>query len=90
MKEVETNLTAQVNLGDHASRILRDPLVKSSLEEMRTTVFHNIRTSKHKDSAEREELYLMLKAIDGFEQEFIKVINGGKKAESRIRDLYKR
>lgn len=91
MKEAvsEADLNDQVRLGEHAERIMRDPLVIKALDNMRQTVYGNIRSSHYKDIEDRENLYLMLKAIDGFEHEFIREINGGKKAKSRLLNLFK-
>ena len=85
----EADLRGKVNRGDHAQRILDDPLVKEVLENMRQTVYYNIATSNFKQVEERENLYLMLKAIEGFEREFKDAINGGKKAQSRLINLLK-
>jgi len=78
-----------INKGDAAERIMRDPAVISALDGMRQKVYHNIATSHHKQTEERETLYLMLKAIEGFEREFKDAINGGKKAKSRLLNLFK-
>ena len=78
-----------INKGDAAERIMRDPAVISALDGMRQKVYHNIATSHHKQTEERETLYLMLKAIEGFEREFKDAINGGKKAKSRLANLFK-
>ena len=83
------DLEEQVQLGDQSERVMRDPAVQRALKNMRETVYGNIRSSHHKDVEEREQLYLMLKAIDGFEDEFRREINGGKKAKSRLLDLFK-
>lgn len=78
-----------INKGDAAERIMRDPAVIAALDGMRQKVYHNIATSHYKQSEERETLYLMLKAIEGFEREFKDAINGGKKAKSRLLALLK-
>jgi hypothetical protein len=83
----ERELKAQVQKGDNAARVLKDPLIQEALTGMRETVYHNIRTSNFKQFEEREDLYKMLKAIDAFEKQFTDVINGGKKAKTRLKDL---
>lgn len=80
-------LQEKIQRAEHAERILNDRLVKEALEGMRETVFHNIRTSNFKQVEERENLYKMLKAIDGFEEEFRRQIQGGIKARSRLQEL---
>lgn len=83
----ERELKNKIQRAEHAERILSDSMVQDALKSMRETVYHNIRTSNFKQIEERENLYKMLKAIDGFEQEFISTINGGKKAKSRLEEL---
>lgn len=83
----EHDLKAKIQRAEHAERILNDKLVKEALTNMRETVFHNIRTSNFKQIEERENLYKMLKAIDGFEEEFKRQIQGGAKARSRLQEL---
>lgn len=83
----ERELKNKIQRAEHAERILNDSMVQDALKSMRETVYHNIRTSNFKQIEERENLYKMLKAIDGFEQEFISTINGGKKAKSRLEEL---
>ncbi len=85
----ERELNEQVQAGDAAERIMRDPTLQKALNNMRQTVYGNIRSSHYKDREDRENLYLMLKAIDGFEDELRREINGGKKAKSRLLDLFK-
>ena len=86
----ENDLRNKVNRADHAERILTDKIVQEALTGMRETVYHNIRTSHFKDTDEREDLYKMLKSIDSFERQFTDAINGGKKAKSRLKELFKR
>ena len=85
----KADLQGKINRGDHADRILKDPLIQEAIKGMRDKVFQNIRTSHWKDVDEREELYKMLKVIDDFEHQFTDAINGGKKAKSRLTDLLK-
>ena len=75
-------LEAEIQRADHAKRILNDTLVVDTLAKMRATVFDNFRTSKFDNVEEREDLYKMIKAIDHFEGEFVRLINNGKKAQS--------
>ena len=84
---MSAELELKMRRGQHAARILKDSLVQEALTGMRETVYHNIKTSHFKQSEEREELYRMLKAIEAFEREFKDRINGGKKAESKLKEL---
>ena len=84
---MSADLEAKKRRGEHAARILKDSLVNEALTGMRETIYHNIRTSHFKDAEEREELYRMLKATDAFERQFKDAINGGKKAESKLKEL---
>lgn len=83
----ERELKLKVQKGENAHRIINEPLIQEALEGMRSTVYHNIRTSNFKQVDEREDLYKQLKAIDAFERQFTDMINGGKKAESRLQEL---
>lgn len=85
----ERDLAKKQQRGEHAERILNDTLVQEALTGMRETAYHNIRTSNFKQVEEREDLYKMLKAIDSFERQFTDAINGGKKAKSRLLELFK-
>lgn len=84
----QSDLDAKIRKGEHAERLINDPLVKEVLENMRNTVYNNIRTSHYKDREDREDLYKSLKAIDAFETEFKQMINGGKKAKKTLKDLF--
>ena len=84
---MKAELEAKKRRGEHAARILKDSLVQEALNGMRETVYHNIRSSHFKDVDEREDLYRMLKTVDCFERQFTDAINGGKKAESRLKEL---
>lgn len=84
-----SELEKDIQIGERARQILNDPMVRGAIDGMRDTVFHNIRTSSSGSTEEREELYKMLKAIDHFEEEFARKINGGKKAKSLLEKLFK-
>lgn len=84
---MSAELEAKRRRGEHAQRVLKDSLVQEALIGMREAVYHNIRTSHFKDVEEREDLYRMLKTVDSFERQFTDAINGGKKAESRLKEL---
>lgn len=83
----QQKLEAQVREGDHAKRILEDPLVNEVLQSMRETIYHNISTSRFDATDEREELYKQLVAVKAFEREFTKRINQGKVARTRLEQL---
>lgn len=75
-------LTKEMQDGERARQLLNDPMIVKALEEMRETVYHNIRTSHYSKMEEREDLYKMLRAIDAFEKQFKQKIDAGKKARS--------
>ena len=83
----EFELRQKAQDGERARQLLKDPMLQGALRKMRETIFYNIQTSHWKDAEEREELYKQLKAIDAFEKEFTALINGGKKAESKLKQL---
>lgn len=85
----EADLERDIQRGERARQLLNDPMLRDAIDKMRETTYHNIRTSNFKQIDEREECYKMLKAIDHFEDEFTRIVNGGKKAKSLIKKLLK-
>ena len=86
----EKDLVADIQKAEQAKRIINDPMVKGALDRMRQTTFDNFRSSKWDNPEEREELYKMIRAIDAFEEEFKRQIDGGKKARSLLDKLLKK
>lgn len=83
----ELDLRQQIAEAERARQLLKDPMIVAALDEMRDTVYTNIRTSSFRQKEEREYLYLQLKAIDEFERKFKLRIQNGKLAESRLAEL---
>lgn len=83
----EMELRKQIADGERARQLLKDPMIVAALDDLRETVYTNIRTSSFKQKEEREYLYLQLKAIDEFERKFKFRIQNGKLAESRLTEL---
>lgn len=83
----ELDLKQQMVDAERARQLLKDPMIVAALDEMRNTVYTNIRTSGFRQKEEREYLYLQLKAIDEFERKFKLRIQNGRLAESRLADL---
>lgn len=83
----EVDLRQQMAEAERARQLLKDPMIVAALDELRNTVYTNIRTSSFKQKEEREYLYLQLKAIDEFERKFKIRITNGKLAESRLAEL---
>lgn len=83
----ELDLRQQIAEAERARQLLKDPMIVAALDEMRDTVYTNIRTSSFRQKEEREYLYLQLKAIDEFERKFKLRIQNGKLAESRLTEL---
>lgn len=86
----ERDLQKDIQVAERARQLLKDPMLREALDDMRETVYHNIRTSHYSKTDEREDLYKMLKAIDAFESEFLKRIDKGKKAKSLLEKLFKK
>ena len=78
----------KIRRGQHAERLLKDPLMVEVIDGMKRTVFHNIETSNYKDIDEREDLYKMLQAINAFEKDLKQRIQGGVKAKSVLEKLF--
>jgi len=83
----ELDLRQQIAEAERARQLLKDPMIVAALDEMRDTVYTNIRTSSFRQKEEREYLYLQLKAIDEFERKFKLRIQNGKLAESRLDEM---
>lgn len=83
----ELKLRQTMAEAERARQLLEDPMVVAALDDLRNTVYTNIRTSSFKQKEEREYLYLQLKAIDEFERKFKLRIQNGRLAESRLEDL---
>lgn len=83
----EVELRQQVADAERARQLLKDPMIVAALDDLRNTVYMNIRSSSFKQKDEREYLYLQLKAIDEFERKFKLRIQNGKLAESRLSEL---
>jgi hypothetical protein len=83
----ELDLRQQVVDAERARQLLKDPMLVAALDDMRNTVYTNIRTSSFRQKDEREYLYLQLKAIDEFERKFKLRIQNGRLAESRLAEL---
>lgn len=83
----ELDLRQQIVDAERARQLLKDPMLVAALDDMRNTVYTNIRTSSFRQKEEREYLYLQLKAIDEFERKFKLRIQNGRLAESRLVEL---
>jgi hypothetical protein len=83
----ELDLRQQVVDAERARQLLKDPMLVAALDDMRNTVYTNIRSSSFRQKEEREYLYLQLKAIDEFERKFKLRIQNGRLAESRLAEL---
>lgn len=73
--------------GERARQLLKDPLVQESLNGLRGIVFKNIESSHYSKVDEREDLYKMLQAINGFESQFKKMMRDGELAKGRLEKL---
>jgi predicted ester cyclase len=74
--------------GERARQLLKDPLISEALTNLKNTVYHNIETSHYSKIEEREDLYKMLQAINGFEKQFKNMIRNGKQAETRLQKFF--
>ena len=83
----ELDLQQKMAEAERARQLLKDPMIVAALDDMRNTVYTNIRTSNFRQKEEREYLYLQLRAIDEFERKFKLRIQDGKLAESRLAEM---
>ncbi len=85
---IEHELRAKANRADHAERLLKDTLLREAIDGMKATVFKNIETSHFSKTEEREDLYKMLKAINGFEGELKRWVRDGIKSKTLLEKLF--
>lgn len=85
MSEMELQRTAAK--GERARQLIKDPMIREALDNMRDDVIQCIETSKFRDTDEREECYRMLRAIAAFEREFKRFMDDGKVAKSKLEVL---
>lgn len=76
-----------VRKGDHAQRLIADPMLNESLEDIRQSIYDQIRKSAFSQTDEREECYRMLRTLDSFEGKLKKRIESGKLAKSIMDSL---
>ncbi len=81
------NDEAKARRGERARQLLKDPLITEALDNLKGIVFNNIESSHHSKVDEREDLYKMLQAINGFENQFKKMMRDGELAKSRLEQL---
>lgn len=82
MNEIE--LKDAKNRGVRAAQLLNDPLIKSALSDIRSTLYRKISESDFKQREEREDCYRMLRAAEMFEGMFQRHINAGRSAEEKL------
>lgn len=86
----ERKLRQQMVDAERARQFLEDPMMVAALDDLRNTVYSNIRSSTFRQKEEREYLYLQLRAIDEFERKFKNRVQTGKLAESRLQEMMRK
>ena len=82
MNEVELQKSKQ--RGIRARQLLDDELIRSAFNDIKENIYQKIGSSSFDQSKEREDCYMMLRAIDSFEGQFKKHINAGRAAEEKL------
>lgn len=82
MNEVE--LQKQKQRGDRARQLMDDKLICGAFSDIRENIYKKISASTFDQSKEREDCYMMLRAIETFEGQFRKHINTGRAAEEKL------
>lgn len=59
--------TDKVHLGNHAKRLLDDPVMRLAFEYVTTDLMKTWRETATEDAEKREDAYRMLRALDGVE-----------------------
>lgn len=68
---------------NRAMQIIEDPMIQEAFDLMRQDAYAKIEATKPGQAQEREYLYLYLKAITNFEQQFAFTIDEGRVAKSK-------
>ena len=85
--KTELELKEVSQIGEHARQVLNDPLIKSTLQDMRQQLYDNLETSPWQASDEREEIHRMLHVIRDFEKRLKKSVDSGKIAAAAINTM---
>lgn len=84
----EKELHKDIQRGEKAEKLLKDPLIVEFFEEKRKTIVHNLATCKYWEKPEeRDALLNMLRCLNDFEEEFSRHIRSGNKAKSLLKTL---
>ena len=67
-----------IRKGQHASRILADPIVKQAFADIRANIYKGIEHSSFGQKNEREDAYRMLRAVTALEGELERYITKAK------------
>lgn len=78
--------TAELDIqrGEHALRLLSDPLLVEALQAIETEYTEQWKNSPARDEAGREKLWLMVKMVNRFRTELGTVLTTGKVAKATL------
>jgi vacuolar-type H+-ATPase catalytic subunit A/Vma1 len=82
MNEIE--LQKKKQRGIRARQLLDDELIRSAFNDIKENIYQKIGSSSYDQSKEREDCYMMLRAVESFEGQFKKHINEGRAAEEKL------
>lgn len=74
----------QVRKGRRAQQIIEDEVLNIAIEKLENDQLWKFRDTKPEESAKRESAWAMLKAIEGFRGELMKMVDNGKVAQRAI------
>ena len=74
---------SEENKGHAADRILKDPIVKEVIQDIRQDCFRAIEKSTFFQTKTREEAYKMLRTVGVFENKLKKMVESGKVAQAK-------
>jgi len=77
-------LELEIDRGEHAERLLRDPLLNSTLDRIEQEYIEKWKSSPARDEVGRETLWLMVKTVHKFRQELEIVLDAGKSAKATL------
>lgn len=84
------NLSIEMRLGAEASALMDSPAFQRVMERMRVQIIESWAASPLEDKEGQHELRLMLKVLDGMEQQIKDESDSGKMAKRQLEDEQRR
>ena len=82
-----TDFRDEQDRGAKASAVMNNPLVKEAFGQIREAYVDDWSHTDPSDTAKREKLFYLMKALEAFEGHFESVIRTGKMASQQVNEL---